>query len=68
MCGSSIAIASRIGGQASAHAHIAFISGLHTALLCAGAAALLAAVGVTAPLSSRPTAASVDLPTTARAS
>jgi EmrB/QacA subfamily drug resistance transporter len=42
----SVAVAANLGGPAAAQAKLAFVAGLHTALLCAAGAAILAAVGV----------------------
>jgi Na+/melibiose symporter-like transporter len=42
----SFAVASRLGGPVSAHAHTAFLSGMHAAFWCAAVAVLLAAAGV----------------------
>ena len=42
----SVALAAHLGGPAAAQAKLAFVAGLHTALLCAAGAAILAAVGV----------------------
>jgi EmrB/QacA subfamily drug resistance transporter len=42
----SVAVAAHLGGPAAAQAKLAFVAGLHTALLCAAGAAILAAVGV----------------------
>jgi EmrB/QacA subfamily drug resistance transporter len=42
----SVAVAAHLGGPAAAQAKLAFVAGLHTALLYAAGAAILAAVGV----------------------
>jgi EmrB/QacA subfamily drug resistance transporter len=42
----SVAVAAHLGGPAAAQAKLAFVAGLHTALLCAAGTAILAAVGV----------------------
>lgn len=43
---SSLGVAQTLGGHVAAQAHLAFVSGLHLALLCAGGVAMLAAVAV----------------------
>ncbi len=55
----SVAIATRIGGTTALHAHAAFITGLHTGLIFAAAAALLAAMLVAALLAPSHAAAPV---------
>jgi MFS family permease len=50
----SLAVASRIGGPVSAQASIAFIDGIHIALLIAAGTAVLAALAVAALLPRRP--------------
>lgn len=42
----SIALAEQLGPRIAGHAETAFVSGMHTALICAAAAALAAAIGV----------------------
>ncbi|MGD0065633.1 MAG: MFS transporter [Streptosporangiaceae bacterium] len=42
----SVAVAAHLGGPAAAQAKLAFVAGLHTALLCAAGAVILAAIGV----------------------
>jgi EmrB/QacA subfamily drug resistance transporter len=42
----SVALASHIGGPVAARADVAFVAGLHAALLCGAVAAVLAAIGV----------------------
>jgi EmrB/QacA subfamily drug resistance transporter len=46
----SLGVAQTLGGRVAAQAHVAFVSGLHTALLCGAAAALLAAAGIVVAL------------------
>jgi hypothetical protein len=43
---SSLGVAQTLGGHVAAQAHLAFVSGLHLALLCAGGVAMLATVAV----------------------
>ena len=43
---SSLGVAQLLGGHVAAHAHTAFVSGMHVALLCGAAASMLAAGGV----------------------
>ena len=42
----SVALAEQLGPRIAAHAETAFVSGMHSALICAAAAALMAAIGV----------------------
>ena len=49
----SVAVAAHLGGPVAAQAKLAFVAGLHTALLCAAGAAILAAAGVAILLASR---------------
>ncbi len=49
----SLGVAQVMGGAVATHAHTAFVSGLHVALLCAAGAAAMAAFGVVVALRSR---------------
>ena len=59
----SIALAEQLGPQIAGHAETAFVSGMHTALICAAAAAFAAAIGVATMLrpARRRSAARVEL-------
>jgi EmrB/QacA subfamily drug resistance transporter len=49
----SVAVAAHVGGPVAAEAKLAFVAGLHTALLCAAGAAIIAAAGVAILLAPR---------------